>query len=148
MTKTHEYPVQISWSGTHSGVGELLCQRSGLKLPFSIPKEFKGLDKGTNPEELITASIASCYTMILSILLEIKGIKTNEIKVSSIGFIDTSKPKAEYNKIVLDVQIFLPSDMKMNVDKAKNTAILAEQQCIMANATKGNVEIIINPEVF
>ena len=149
MTEQNQYPVEISWQGALLGMGEIYCKRSGLRLPLSVPKEFKGLDKGTNPEELITASIAGCYTMLLGILLNIKNIPTKEIKVLSTGFIEDKKPKIQYNKVVLDVKIFLDtSATQTHEEKAQETALQAKEQCIMANATKGNVEVFINISVI
>ena len=62
------------WQGTvKEGSGTLSVQSGTLKeTPFSFAARF-GDGKGTNPEELIAAAHAGCFTMALSFMLNNSG---------------------------------------------------------------------------
>jgi len=51
-------------------------------VPYSFAKRF-GEEKGTNPEELIGAAHASCFSMALSGVLAEAGMKADEIATSA-----------------------------------------------------------------
>ena len=58
------------WSGDlRSGSGKTSSGSGVLKdVPYSVPSRFENA-KGTNPEELIAAAHASCFSMMLAKLL-------------------------------------------------------------------------------
>src|SRR2546429_9164321 len=62
------------WQGTaKEGAGTIATQSGTLKdTPFSFVARF-GDGKGTNPEELIAAAHAGCFTMALSFILNNAG---------------------------------------------------------------------------
>lgn len=64
------------WSGTLSeGKGELTTQSKTLnKTNYSFKTRFAGEEKGTNPEELLVAAHAACFTMAVSYMLTEKGM--------------------------------------------------------------------------
>ena len=71
--------MKITNSGTarYEGLGKpgrgRVTTRSGaLDAPYGFASRFEG-DKGTNPEELIAAAHASCFTMALSFRLAEAG---------------------------------------------------------------------------
>ena len=58
------------WEGKLiDGKGTVEVESGLFKSPYSFLTRF-GDEKGTNPEELIGASHASCYSMALSFMLE------------------------------------------------------------------------------
>ena len=62
------------WQGTaKEGSGTITTQSATLKdTPYSFVARF-GDGKGTNPEELIAAAHAGCFTMALSFMLNNAG---------------------------------------------------------------------------
>jgi osmotically inducible protein OsmC len=68
------------WQGTvKEGSGTLSVQSGTLKeTPFSFAARF-GDGKGTNPEELIAAAHAGCFTMALSFMLNNNGFTADAI---------------------------------------------------------------------
>lgn len=64
-----------------SGKGHVATKSGALDAPYGFASRFEG-DEGTNPEELIAAAHASCFTMALSFKLAEAG--------HSDGTIDTS----------------------------------------------------------
>src|ERR1700739_1668830 len=74
-----------SWTGTlKEGQGFVSTQSGALKdLPFSFGTRF-GDTPGTNPEELIAAAHAGCYSMALNAYLESKSIPAKRIETKAI----------------------------------------------------------------
>ncbi len=68
------------WQGTaKEGSGALTTQSATLKdTPYSFVARF-GDGKGTNPEELIAAAHAGCFTMALSFMLNNAGFTAEAI---------------------------------------------------------------------
>ena len=74
------------WSGgLKDGKGTVSTESGVLEaVPYSFAKRF-GDEKGTNPEELIGAAHASCFSMALSGVLGEAGMKADEIATSAAG---------------------------------------------------------------
>ena len=68
------------WQGTaKEGTGSLSTQSGTLKdVPYSFVARF-GDGKGTNPEELVAAAHAGCFTMALSFMLNNAGFTADAI---------------------------------------------------------------------
>ena len=64
------------WSGSiNEGKGELTTQSEALnKTNYSFKTRFAGGEKGTNPEELLAAAHAACFTMAVSFALTEKAL--------------------------------------------------------------------------
>ncbi len=77
------------WKGTlKAGSGTLSTQSATLKdTPYSFKARF-GDGKGTNPEELIGAAHAGCYSMFLSALLGDAGFTPTSIRTSATVHLD------------------------------------------------------------
>ena len=72
------------WSGgIKDGKGTLTTESETLsKTPYSFSARFKNA-AGTNPEELIAAAHAGCFTMDLSGRLEARGMTAEEIRTTA-----------------------------------------------------------------
>ncbi len=69
------------WRGDLTkGAGTLGTESGALKaLPYSFASRFES-GKGTNPEELLAAAHAACYSMALSAGLSGAGYKVNSVQ--------------------------------------------------------------------
>ena len=72
------------WSGgLKDGVGSVSTQTGVLnKAPYGFNARFEG-GQGTNPEELIAAAHAGCFTMALSGVLEKDGLKATQMNTTA-----------------------------------------------------------------
>lgn len=71
------------WKGTlKDGAGTMSLASGSYSGPFSFASRFES-GKGTNPEELIGAAHAGCYSMYLSLLLTNAGFPPASIKTSA-----------------------------------------------------------------
>jgi len=72
------------WSGTgKEGKGAITTQSGVLDAtPYSFSRRF-GDEKGTNPEELIAAAHAGCFTMALAFQLQGAGYTPTELNTEA-----------------------------------------------------------------
>jgi osmotically inducible protein OsmC len=72
------------WNGTgRDGNGNLTTDSGVLaETPYSFKTRFEN-EKGTNPEELIAAAHAGCFTMALAFQLQQKGFTPTELRTEA-----------------------------------------------------------------
>jgi osmotically inducible protein OsmC len=72
------------WRGTGRAGGGKLSTESGVlvETPYSFRTRFEN-EKGTNPEELIAAAHAGCFSMTLAFVLEGAGYAPTELNVEA-----------------------------------------------------------------
>ena len=72
------------WQGTgRDGTGSLTTDSGVLKsTPYSFKTRFES-EPGTNPEELIAAAHAGCFTMALSFQLQTAGYTPSELSTTA-----------------------------------------------------------------
>lgn len=77
------------WNGNlKEGKGEISSQSTVLnKTPYSFKTRFES-GIGTNPEELIAAAHAGCFTMSVSAMLERAGFKAADLDTEAILDVD------------------------------------------------------------
>lgn len=69
--------------GLKDGKGTISTQSGALKdYPYGFASRFEGL-AGTNPEELIAAAHAGCFTMALSLILGDAGFVAEQMETSA-----------------------------------------------------------------
>src|SRR3981081_2157721 len=74
--------ANASWEGTlKSGRGTMKPEH-GADVPFSLGTRFEGAP-GSNPEELVGAALAGCFSMALSLGLEKAGMTPQSIRTSA-----------------------------------------------------------------
>ena len=68
------------WHGTGRAGNGSLSSESGVlaETPYSFRTRFEN-EKGTNPEELIAAAHAGCFTMALAFVLQGEGLTPTEL---------------------------------------------------------------------
>jgi lipoyl-dependent peroxiredoxin len=72
------------WNGTgRAGSGNLSTDSGVLaQTPYSFKTRFES-EKGTNPEELVAAAHAGCFTMALAFQLQAAGYVPTELKTEA-----------------------------------------------------------------
>jgi lipoyl-dependent peroxiredoxin len=110
------------WSGgLKDGKGTVSLQSGALKQqPYGFNTRFE--DKpGTNPEELIGAAHAACFTMALSGALEKAGLKADSLKTTATVSLDKSGEGFAISGIELVLNGVVPG-----ADEARFTEIAEE----------------------
>jgi osmotically inducible protein OsmC len=78
--------AEAVWRGDlKSGQGNTSTETGVLReVPYSFKTRFENDTKGTNPEELIAAAHASCYSMALSHMLAGDGHAPQEVRTRAV----------------------------------------------------------------
>jgi osmotically inducible protein OsmC len=75
--------ASATWTGpVPTGSGVMNLSRDGLAIPYSLKSRVED-GYGTNPEELIGAAHAGCFSMALTSLIEESGKPVGEITTSA-----------------------------------------------------------------
>ncbi|MGE0536756.1 MAG: OsmC family protein [Pirellulales bacterium] len=74
----------VTWhGGLKDGRGALSTESGALKdYPYGFASRFEG-QRGSNPEELIAAAHAGCFTMALSLILSGANLTADEMNTSA-----------------------------------------------------------------
>lgn len=148
MAQVHEYPVTVTWSGGRDGSGMAANGNSGSNFDLSVGKEYGGPGQGTNPEELLTSAIASCWAITFGIIAANRKLPVANIEASAVGEVEQAGMQFTYTKIHLKPRITLEASASdEQVAMAHDMAHKAEGYCIITAAVKGKVAIELEPEV-
>ncbi len=72
------------WNGgLKDGNGTVSTESGAINSPYTYRTRFENDPNGTNPEELIGAALAACYSMFLSSLLEQAGHPATAIRTAA-----------------------------------------------------------------
>lgn len=77
-----ESEASATWEGTIERGSGTMSPAHAEKIPFSLPTRFEG-ERGSNPEELLGAAFAGCFSMALSKELGEAGATPNRIATSA-----------------------------------------------------------------
>src|ERR1041385_5227465 len=92
------------WEGKlKDGKGSFTAASGAFTGPYTFATRFEGA-KGTNPEELIAAAHAACFSMALSAGLERAGTPATRIETSAAATLDMVDGAAKITKIALSVR--------------------------------------------
>jgi osmotically inducible protein OsmC len=97
------------WHGTgRAGSGQLTSHSGVLDgTPYSFKTRFEN-EKGTNPEELIAAAHAGCFTMALAFGLQVAGFNPAELSTEAAVSLDPDGPGFKISKSALTLRAKVP----------------------------------------
>src|SRR5207302_1115167 len=103
------------WRGTgRAGSGDLSTDSGVLaQMAYSFKTRFEN-ERGTNPEELIAAAHAGCFSMALSAQLEKNGFTADEIRTVAKVSLEQKDGGWAITRVDLDLNARVP-----NIDDAK-----------------------------
>src|SRR3984957_10599986 len=127
------------WRGNgRSGNGDLSSDSGVLdKTPYSFKTRFEN-EKGTNPEELIAAAHAGCFTMALAFRLQTAGYTAMELSTESAVSLDPEGKGFRISRSALTLRAKVP-----NLDHATFDRIArdAEENCPVTKLLKADVTL-------
>ncbi|HJU26821.1 MAG TPA: OsmC family protein [Rhodanobacteraceae bacterium] len=124
--------------GFRDGRGSISTASGALEDEgYSVASRFEG-DKGTNPEELIAAAHAACFSMALSLLLGKAGLDPETIETGATVTLDKVGDGFEITSSHLDVRARIPgADQAAFLEVAKQ----AEQGCPVSKVLKARISM-------
>jgi osmotically inducible protein OsmC len=129
----------VLWHGTgKEGSGKITSQSGVLaNVPYAWNTRF-GENKGTNPEELLAAAHASCFTMKLSFLISDAGYEPEEITTTASVKMEDGKIAESHLLVKARIQRINEEEFLTHAEKAKN-------ECPMSRAL--NVKITMDASI-
>lgn len=148
MSQLHPYRASVEWSGGRDGQGQARGEGSGAQFSIAVPSEFGGHGGGTNPEELLTAAVASCYAMTFGIIAVNRKIPFKTVTANAEGEVEQSGMQFVYRSITIRPKIVLDATATdEQVKLAEDMAHKADLYCIITNAVRDKVAIQVEPEI-
>jgi osmotically inducible protein OsmC len=125
------------WKGNlREGKGTISTESGVLEqTQYSFRTRFEhGI--GTNPDELIAASLGGCFSMALSNELELSGLHAEQIDTTAIATVEELKAGWTLTRIQLDVRAKVPNATQHAFIDA---ALTAKTQCPVARLLNTNI---------
>jgi osmotically inducible protein OsmC len=115
--------AQAKWQGDLKGGNGSLSTASGVlsNTAYSFHSRFEQ-GKGTNPEELLAAAHAGCFTMALSNQLGQAGLKADSLETKCTVTIEQKEGGFAITSSRLELHARIPGATKDAFDKAANAA--------------------------
>ena len=129
--------AEAAWQGTlKEGSGAMKLPSQGYEGPYTYASRFEE-GQGTNPEELIGAAIAGCFSMHLANQLATAGFTPDSINTTASVRIEAGT----INQIVLDTQVSAPG---LGQDVFDEKVAFSKANCPVSKALAAVPEILVN----
>jgi len=136
--------ASAAWEGKlKEGKGTFKAESGAFSGPFSFGTRFGG-SKGTNPEELIAAAHAACFSMALSSALEKAGTPVTRVETRASATLEMVDGAPTITKIELSTRGKVPGIDQAAFEKAAESA---KQNCPVSKALKGVATISLKAEL-
>jgi osmotically inducible protein OsmC len=130
--------ASATWEGLlRSGKGRFEAGSGAFKGDYSFATRFEGA-KGTNPEELLAAAHAACFSMALSVGLEQAGTPATRITTTAHCTVDKVGDGFKVTTMRLDVRGVVPG---ANAAGFQSAAEAAKAGCPISGVMAGNVKV-------
>jgi lipoyl-dependent peroxiredoxin len=131
--------AEATWEGNQREGGGVVKVSGAFELPFTYASRFEE-EPGTNPEELLGAAHAACYTMALSGGLGRAGFPSKHIHTAAKVHLGRIDGKARILKIELECEADAPG---ISNDQFQEIAQATKTGCPISAALAA-VEITLN----
>jgi osmotically inducible protein OsmC len=132
------------WRGTgRDGTGEISTGSGALdQVLLSYKTRFENA-KGTNPEELIAAAHAGCFTMAVAFALQLEGFTPTELHTDAVVTLDQDGTSYRISKSALTLRASVPA---IDPQKFSEIVAAAEKNCPVSKVL--NVAITLNAQLI
>lgn len=135
--------ANAKWKGNlKEGTGSVKLPTISQELSFSFRSRFEN-GEGTNPEELIAAAHAGCFSMALSGILADNGFQPKQITTEAKVTIDKKGDGMGITKSELTTSAEIPG---ISDDKFQELANAAKKNCPVSKAL-ASVDISLNAKL-
>jgi osmotically inducible protein OsmC len=134
--------ASAQWKGTlKEGTGSMKGGNGFFEAPFTFLSRFQGDKKGTNPEELIGAAHAGCFSMFLAAQLTNAGKPPTSIDTSATVHLGDGPT---INKIELDVTAVVPGIDQKTFDEK---VAFSKANCPVSKALASVAELSVTTKL-
>jgi len=131
--------ASVIWNGTlREGTGTLSTESGVLSdTQYSFRTRFAE-GRGTNPDELIAASLGGCFSMALSNELGLSGFHPQRIETTATATVEDLSAGWTLTQIQLDVRATVPD---VSQSAFMDAALTAKMNCPVARLLKANISM-------
>lgn len=122
--------------GLQSGHGSFKAASGAFEGRYSVPTRF-GDEPGTNPEELLAAAHAACFSMALSGVLERQGNKPQRLQTEAACTVEKQAEGFKITKMELTVRGQVDG---ADADSFRKAAEQAKDSCPVSGAFRNNLD--------
>jgi len=138
----NEKTASVSWEGRgKTGTGKISTETGALKdYPYGFASRFEDDRRGTNPEEILGAAHAACFTMAFSFACDQAGLATTHIDTKASVRLSKQGNGFVIDRIALTLQASVPG---IDAAKFQEIAAAAKRDCPLSKALAAVPEITL-----
>ena len=141
-----EKKASVHWEGAgKTGQGQVSTETGALdKRPYGFGSRFGDDRQGTNPEEIVGAAHAACFTMAFAFACEKAGLPTRSIDTTAAVRLAKDGEGFKIDRIALTLEADVPG-----IDEAKFQELAqgAKQNCPLSKALAAVPEITLEAKL-
>ena len=119
--------------------GHIKSEDGVLDIEVRIPKEMGGVSGYTNPEQLFAGGYAACFDSALNVVMRNEKIKPEAPSEITATVYLGSNYNGGY-QLAVKLVIHIPG---IDLETAKDLTEKAHQVCPYSNATRGNIDVVL-----
>jgi osmotically inducible protein OsmC len=135
-----EKTASVHWEGAgKNGVGQISTETDALKnYPYGFASRFEDDRRATNPEEILGAAHAACFSMAFSFACEKAGFATRELDTQARVRLAPQGEAFVIDRIILTLKASVPG---MDDALFQDVAESAKRNCPLSKALASVAEI-------
>ena len=137
-----EKTASVHWEGQgKKGTGQISTETGALQsYPYGFASRFEDDRKGTNPEEILGAAHAACFTMAFSFACDKAGIATTSVDTQASVRLAKQGEGFVIDRIALTMEATVPGIANA---KFQELAAAAKRDCPLSKALASVPEITL-----
>jgi len=138
----NEQTASVHWEGQgKKGQGRISTESGALKdYPYGFASRFEDDRRGTNPEEILGAAHAACFTMAFSFACDRAGLATLDVDTKASVRLAKQGDAFVIDRIALTMQATVPG---ISTAKFQEIANAAKRDCPLSKALASVPEITL-----
>ncbi|HEY2682040.1 MAG TPA: OsmC family protein [Steroidobacteraceae bacterium] len=134
--------ASVHWEGRgKQGVGRISTETQALNTyPYGYASRFEDDKRGTNPEELLGAAHAACFSMAFSFACDAAGFETKSVDTKAAVRLVMKGGGFSIDRIALSLEASIPG---IDETQFQKLAAKAKADCPLSKALAGVPEITL-----
>ena len=129
--------------GLKGGTGTFKGQSEGVGGQYNFSSRFEE-GAGSNPEELLAAAHAACFSMALSAQLEGNGTPPTRVETNAVCTVEKVDAGFKITTMLLTTRATVSS---VDATRFQELAKAAVEGCPVSQALKGNVNVVLDAQL-
>ena len=129
--------------GLKGGKGSFKNDSGSISGDYSFGSRFEE-GPGSNPEELLAAAHAACFSMALSGQLEANGTPPTRVQTNAVCTVEKAEVGFKITTMKLTTRATVPGIDDAKFQEKANAAL---QGCPVSQALKGNVKFVLDAKL-